>query len=238
MLANSLKDHPLSSAGSCPIYYFPEISGGGENNAADGSFHGHFVSGALNRDADGLPSDADSEESARLQSMMKEALNKGLEQGRAEAIAAQQEKIDQAAAALEAAMEAIVHIRRQDLACMETETVRLALAVAEKIIGNQAEQGKVIEHVVKTALEKVSDPRQLTLRLNPKDIDAINEFKSQLHLADGPGTVFQLDADPGIKRGGCIIETKLGDVDARLDQQIRIIEELLTAELPKPAAQD
>jgi flagellar biosynthesis/type III secretory pathway protein FliH len=238
LLANSLKDHPLSSSGSCSLYYFPEISGDEVKNNGKDACHGHFVSGALDRDAGGPPANDDAEDSARLQSMMKEAFEKGLEQGRAEIIAAQQEKFDQAAAALEAAETEMVRARQQDLARMETETVRLALAVAEKIIGDQAEQGKVIEHVVKAAMDKVSDPRHLSLRLNPKDIDAIHEVKEDLHLFDDAGTAFRLEADPSIQRGGCIIETKLGDVDARIDQQIRIVRELLLAELPKPAARD
>jgi flagellar biosynthesis/type III secretory pathway protein FliH len=238
LLAETLKDHALSSSGSCPLYYFPEISGGqGKENAED-ACHGHFVGGAFDRNTDTPPANGDTEDSARLQAMMKEAFDKGLEQGRAEIIAARQEKLDRAAAALEAAVEEMERIRQQDLARMETETVRLALAVAEKIIGDQAEQGKAIEHVIKAAMEKVSDPRHLILRLNPKDVDTVREANRQLHPADDAGTAFRLETDPGIQRGGCIIETKLGDVDARIDQQIRIVKELLTAELSKHVAKD
>jgi flagellar assembly protein FliH len=205
---------------------------------AKGGIHDHFVGGAFGRNAAGPSDDGDAEDSAQLQSMVKEAFEKGLEEGRAEIIAAQQVKFDQAAAALEAAVAEMVRTHQLDLARMETETVRLALAVAEKIIGHQAEQGQVVEHVIRAAMDKVSDPRHLILRLNPKDIDTIQEVKAHLHLADDAGTTFRLEADPSIQRGGCIIETKLGDVDARIDEQIRIVKELLTAELPKPAVGD
>jgi flagellar biosynthesis/type III secretory pathway protein FliH len=74
------------------------------------------------------------------------------------------------------AVEGLVRIRRRDVERMETETVRLALAIARKIIGYETEQGEVIGHVVKTAMQKVADPRHLTLRLNPKDIDTVKLF--------------------------------------------------------------
>ena len=127
----------------------------------------------------------------------------------------------------------MVRIRRQDIDRMEAATVRLALAIAKKIIGNETEHVKIIEHVVKTAMKKVADPRNLTMRLNPKDIDTVNEFQQELFLSDDFNAVLHLEADKTIQRGGCIIETQLGDVDARIDQQIKVIEELLTAQLPK-----
>jgi flagellar biosynthesis/type III secretory pathway protein FliH len=45
----------------------------------------------------------------------------------------------------------------------------------------------------------------------------------------------RLEADETIQPGGCIIETQLGDVDARIDQQIKVLEDLLTTQLPKIA---
>jgi flagellar biosynthesis/type III secretory pathway protein FliH len=44
----------------------------------------------------------------------------------------------------------------------------------------------------------------------------------------------RLEEDETILPGGCLIETQLGDVDARIDRQIKIIEEMLTDQLPKP----
>jgi len=116
---------------------------------------------------------------------------------------------------------------------METETVRLALAIAKKVIGHETEHGPVIQHVLKAAMKKVVDPRHLTIRLNPKDIDTVDGFKQELLLADDVGALLRLEADEMIQRGGCMIETKLGDLDARIDQQIKIIEDLLKDQLPK-----
>ncbi|MBC2711752.1 MAG: hypothetical protein HGJ94_12425 [Desulfosarcina sp.] len=201
------------------------------------STRGHFVSAALDQNDDRASISAQPQDSEQIQRLIEEAFNKGIDQGRAETIGAQQEKVENATVALNAAVEEMVRIRQQDIERMETETVRLALAIAKKIIGSETEHGPVIGHVVKAAMKKVAGPRHLTLRLNPKDIDTVKGSKRELFLADDPGSVFRIEADETIQRGGCIIETKLGDVDARIDQQIKIIEELLTAELPKHFAE-
>lgn len=236
MLASSSKDKPLTSAEACALYYFPEISSGADKTGEDKPCPAKFVSGTFDCKDNGAPAAAELQDSAAVQALM-EAFNKGLEQGRAEALAAQKEKVDHAAAALEAAVKALTDIRQGDIACMEKETVKLALAIAEKIIGHHAEHERAIAHVVKAAMEKVSDPRQLTLRLNPKDIETINDAKGELLPAEDFGAVLRIEADATIKQGGCIIETQLGDVDARIDRQIQSIAALLTAQLPKPARQ-
>ena len=237
MLANSPKDNPLFSADSCALYYFPEIPCGMKKGSATASTQRHFVSGTLNQNEDNSSPHADLQDSDQSRGLIEEAFNKGMDQGRAETIATQQENVHQATGALKTAVEEMARIRQRDIDRMETETVRLALAIAKKIIGNETEHGSIIGHVVKAAMKKVIDPRHLTLRLNPKDIDTVNGFKQELLLTDDLGAVLRLEADETIKRSGCIIETKLGDVDARIDRQIKIIEELLTVQLPKHPAE-
>ena len=173
------------------------------------------------------------QEKEQIQQLAEAAFNKGRDQGRAETIAAQQEKVDHSAAALKRAVEEMARIRQQDVDRMETETVRLALAIAKKVIGHETEHGPVICHVLNAAMKKVVDPRHLTIRLNPKDIDTVEGFKQELLLTDDFGALLRLEADEMIQRGGCMIETKLGDLDARIDQQIKIIEDLLQDQLPK-----
>lgn len=194
---------------------------------------GHFVSGALKQNNDNAALSNPPQDAQQVECQIEEAFRKGKNQGCTETIASQQEKVDCAAIALNTAVEEMARIRQEEIQRMETATVRLALAIAKKIIGKESEHGTLIGHVVKTALNKVADPRHLTLRLHPKDIDTVNAFQQELLMADDFDSVFKLEADESILRGGCIIETKLGDVDARLDQQIRILEELLTDQLPK-----
>jgi flagellar assembly protein FliH len=178
-----------------------------------------------------------SEDSETVRLRMEEAFKQGLEQGRAEITAAQQEQIDQAANALQTMMAEVDKAQLRDRERMETETVHLALAIAKKILGHESRYGQVAARVVKSAMQKVADPRQLVVKLNPLDLDAIIARRQEIKLSDDPDAVMAFEGDEAVGRGGCVIETRLGDIDARIDRQIKIIEDLLLEQLPKPAGQ-
>jgi flagellar assembly protein FliH len=188
----------------------------------------------LGSDPDRYASDGTLEDSEEVRHLVEEAFNKGLEQGCAEATAASREKVDQAVAALRAAIEETEKIRSRDRERMEIETVRLALAIAKKIVHYETENGNVIQKVVKEAMQQVADPRKLTVRLNPKDIEAVEALGDQLQNIEDADAQLALEGDEAVGRGGCVIEARLGDVDARIDQQIKVIEERLNDQLPKP----
>ena len=238
MLANSPKDNPSSPVESCALYYFPEIPGRIEKERSAGSNQGQFVGGALNPNCDGSSPNAHNQNPEQIRELAEEAFNKGVAQGRAEAMTAQQKNLHEATVALTVGVEELVRIRQRDLDRMETETVRLSLAIAKKVIGYETEHGQVIESVVKAALKKVADTRHLTVRLNPKDIETVRGIQQELLKADDFGAILRCEADETILQGGCIIETKLGDVDARIDQQVKIIETLLSDHLPKHSEPD
>ena len=40
-------------------------------------------------------------------------------------------------------------------------------------------------------------------------------------------------ADASITGGGCLIETKMGEIDARIDRQFKVIEDLFESEFEK-----
>lgn len=231
LLANSPKNDLPVSAENFTLYYFPEIPAGGEKTGKAKRDRATFISGTNNGQRYRDDRNQHGQESPQVQAAIEEAFNRGLEQGRAEIRAAYQESVDGSVSAFRAAVEEMIRIHRCDLATMETETVKLALSIARQIIGGQTQDAQVVRHVVKKAMQKVSDPRELTIRINPEDIETVTAMKAELTISDDPDMAFQIQPDDTIGRGGCIIETRLGDVDARIEQQICIIESLLTTEL-------
>ncbi len=225
------KDCLLSGADACGRYCFPEISCVAEPDPIWTPAGDHFVDGAATPNEEAVTPAADPHVADPAAEQIDAAYQDGLAKGRAEAMACLQEPVGQASAALASAVDELLRVRDQDLARMEAETVRLALAIAKKIIGIEAAAGEAICHVVKAAMEKVGDPRGLTLKLNPQDVDAIRRCDPASLLGDTVDAPFRIESDDGIARGGCVIETRLGDVDARIDQQINIVEALLVEAL-------
>lgn len=107
----------------------------------------------------------------------------------------------------------------------EKEIIKLVAAVAEKVIGKLAEEHpEVIRDVVKQALEK-SIGERITVRVNPQDLKRIEGE----HFADILDKTKRLHfrEDETVTRGGCIVETEVGTIDARIETQIEAIKKAL-----------
>ena len=106
------------------------------------------------------------------------------------------------------------------------EVVELALAIARKVICREVKMDKeVVVCVAKEALARVEDSATINIKMNPSDLQFINETKYQLSdLVDNIEDV-TLTAEERIESGGCIIETNLGEIDARIENQLQAVEE-------------
>lgn len=109
---------------------------------------------------------------------------------------------------------------------IEKEVVELALAIARKVICREVKMEKdVVVSVAKEALAKVDDSTHITIKMNPDDLQFINETRYQLSdLIDNIENV-TLTPESSVQSGGCIIETDLGEIDARIENQLQAVEE-------------
>jgi len=115
----------------------------------------------------------------------------------------------------------------------EKGAVELALAIAEKVISHEVSINKeILLGVLKRALEKVIDPEKIKIRINKLDLQFINESGYQISgLTDDPKDVI-VEGDDTISRGGCVIETGFGSIDARIENQLEMVGDLLRSEMP------
>lgn len=109
----------------------------------------------------------------------------------------------------------------------EPEVLKMVLSIAKKVIGELVErETAAIEAVVRQALEHSLGDR-IVVRLHPDDWGRINK--------DGSGFGDILDRtkhlhfkeDDSIERGGCIVETEIGTIDAQLETQLKAIRKAL-----------
>lgn len=120
---------------------------------------------------------------------------------------------------------------RRDTALTEVErdVLRLAVKLAEKIIGREIERDEAaLADMVATALRNARQHEMLTLRINPADLPAVQAHRQRLDPA-GRARFLDLVADPRVAHGGCIIESESGTIDAQLNTQLRVLERALLA---------
>jgi type III secretion protein L len=121
------------------------------------------------------------------------------------------------------------HARDRFLNDSEAELVRLAVRVAGKIIGEEIRSDpEAILRIVRETLKSVRQERSLTLQVHPKHLEAVRRQLGQLEQELGAACSIRVLANPSVGEGGCVIESELGVIDARLETQLKCLEEALS----------
>ena len=109
----------------------------------------------------------------------------------------------------------------------ERDATRAALLVAGQLLGVtlSTEPDKILA-LLKPHLARMRRAQRLVLRLHPQDAAwleghpaALNELREQHTLASS----LELRSDPTITRGGCVVESNIGDLDARVETRLTLL---------------
>ena len=163
-----------------------------------------------------------------------QAYIRGFEVGEKEGLESAKNRVESLLAGLDQSLLGLSKVKKELSLIAEREAVELALSIARKIVHQEiATDRTVIVNIVKKALKKVSHHKRIKIRLNPADLDAMNEIRSQTPgLTDSFDEVI-FEGDTSIGNGGCVIDTNFGDVDARIEKQLLTIEEMFKEEIRK-----
>jgi flagellar biosynthesis/type III secretory pathway protein FliH len=166
-------------------------------------------------------------------------LQRAYEQGRAEARAeAETElalRLDTARAEADermgALMEGIAGQVRAFTAALERDAYTFAIAVAGRIVKHEiAIDREVVVRQVRESLRRIVGVESIKLRVHPEDEVLIRSHRTALLTSSDSVREVIIEPDPAIERGGCIIESSSGNVDARIATQLRQVENALCAE--------
>lgn len=153
----------------------------------------------------------------------------GAEEGRAAALKEHSARIDNVLTSWAAALTEFERSREDILLEARADVLRLALKVAEKVTKRAvACDPSVIESQLKAALSQLLAPTRLLVSVHPDDYEAAEDILPDMvdRLASGAHTT--LRSDESITRGGCIVRTDRGEIDATIETQLgRIVERLL-----------
>lgn len=149
--------------------------------------------------------------------------------GRREALDAAGKNLESAAQALVAAAEDLSHLRESLASNNSQDMLRLVMTVAEQIIRREvAVDPQVVVNIIETALQSSVRSDQYRIRVNPEDLDHVIDQKP-LFLASISGLKsLSIEADPAISRGGCRVDSDLGEVDATIETQLESIQKALS----------
>lgn len=131
--------------------------------------------------------------------------------------------------ALKLAVQNIQEAKHSWLRHWEAAAVRVAGAIAEKLVRREiGRHPEITLELVREALELAAGSSQVRIQLNPGDLAALGGQLSVLIDEIAPLAGAEVNADPEITSGGCRVETRFGVIDQQFEAQLKRIEEELT----------
>ena len=164
----------------------------------------------------------------KASALEREAYEKGFAQGEKDGVELGQRKALKLLENIENLLKSMDSLRQEILAHYEREIVELVFAIAQKVIHrNIRSDDAAIEGTVLSALELAAEKSKATLRVNPEDFDYVEELRPVFFAAVKELKALTVTSDPSITRGGCLLESPYGDVDARVETQLDKIHQCL-----------
>lgn len=144
----------------------------------------------------------------RAERLEEEAFARGVEAGRASVAALEARALTARDRALEEAEGAIVG---------------LVTRIAERVLRDAFEDAPArIVPIARAMLDRVRRARSIEVRVHPDDAPTLERALVEAH-AGGP----RILPDASITRGGCVVTSELGTIDARLEVQLEAFERAL-----------
>ena len=166
------------------------------------------------------------------------AAAEGREAGYAAGLAEAHSAVGPACTALDAAARGIIAAHEEFVSLAEAHAVELALALAEKVIGVTLElRPELVVEIATGALRRAAERDHAVLHVNPDDLQLVRDASGDLSAALGGIRRFEIVPERRVVRGGCLVRTAEGEIDATVLTQLDRAREVLTAALlPAPDA--
>ena len=161
----------------------------------------------------------------------REAWQAGYEQGRIEGEKSLSEQLLKQRAELHELLNGTLNSLRQAVPQVVRDTenmmVSLALEVARKLVSDMPISVPMMEAAVRDALTHVESSAQVTVRLHPADLELLQKAGSPLLGSAQAPNDFRFLSSVEVSRGGCLVETRFGTVDARRETKFDLLKKNL-----------
>jgi flagellar assembly protein FliH len=163
-----------------------------------------------------------------------EAYALGMRDGKDKAYTDTSQEIKQAIESIGKIVESVTVIKNQLFVENEAHIVKTIFHVAKALALKEIQSDpKLILNVLKTALENAQSEEEIKLKINPQDNEFIEKVKGEAGNPFERVSKLKVEVTETIARGGCLVETNYGVVDATIDQRIAKLWTVLESKIPK-----
>jgi flagellar assembly protein FliH len=169
----------------------------------------------------------------RVNQTEREAYERGFQEGHGKGYDEGKAEVQRLVESLHGIITKAIDKRNEIIQEAETQIINLVLLIVKKVIKVISENQKnvVINNVVQ-ALRKLKSRGDVVIRVNLADLELTSEHvKDFMKMVENVKSITVLE-DTSVDRGGCIIETDFGQIDARISSQLHEIEERILELMP------
>ncbi len=117
---------------------------------------------------------------------------------------------------------------------LEDTVVKLSIMAAEHILGREAtSNSEIVIEQVKKAIKSLDEDKVFKIHIHPDNIEILESVKSELTSDKSQIKDVEIVSNETVGKGGCILETSAGMVDARLKTQLEQLEKSLNEAMSK-----
>jgi len=159
---------------------------------------------------------------AEAERIRREAFESGFAQGREKGFGETASQMQSALAFLKKLASSLKEEEQRLLKQVEPEIIKLAVAVAEKIVGRAVEVDRdIVKRCVARAVEKIVEREKLIVYVNPVDLAVVLEYKTDLaEMFDGIKNIEVVASENGVSPGGCTVETEFVKANGQIEAQV------------------
>ncbi len=163
-----------------------------------------------------------------MEAKARQAYEAGHRAGEEAARRAMQAEMQAAIQQLADSAASISNLRADTLRRAEADTVKLAIAIARRVVHRELSMdGSALESLLKAALQKLQSQEIHRVRVHPGQEEAVKACLEQ----SGRGQSVEVLADPLQPKGGALFEIARGALDASVETQFAEIERGLLQQL-------
>jgi flagellar assembly protein FliH len=166
----------------------------------------------------------------------KEGFDVGRSDGRNEAYQEHNADLDAKLELFDTALAGIANIKKELLQANEAHFVKFSLYLAERLAYHEVTTNpEALVQLVTKAIEMAAGEEKVTISLSPEQVEFFETMRKnssrKLGIDDLKNVI--VDADPHITPGGCVVQTNYSEIDARIEERVKMLWELVGEQIFK-----
>jgi flagellar assembly protein FliH len=132
-------------------------------------------------------------------------------------------------------VEELSEFRKEMYDKVEREMIEMVIALTKRVIHFEfSTHEDAVQNMIRLAVQSVLDRESMVIKIHPTDKEYAESFLPELQHMYSEIKNITFVTHSGIKRGGCVIETNFGVIDAQIEKLEEQIDRILNLAPPQP----